>query len=452
MMTPVREFLYFFVILIVFGALLLVKENSSNKTVAIAPVEVPLDSTKEPAQIAEQIEPAPILAESAHAEPKTEAVLFHSTPFLFAPEDSIRFQYLYEKLRQISRGRLPVRIVYFGDSQIENDRITSTLRQELQDRYGGKGTGFVPLDQYYNTNLQLIMNVSRNWNIKTFHDTSFVNQSLLFKNAILTAGDPDGWFRISRIKNSPKPDYKLMKLYYWATDSCQVTVRQDQDTIFAGYLLPEKKVSTLDFQFNRTPDDIHVDFHVKDTLNICGLSLETKSGVLVDNVALRGQSYPLFEWSDEEKIKQMLDQVNIGLFVLHFGVNLVPYASKDYHYFQVHFQRQIAFLKQVRPDVPILIVGVSDMAEKQDGQFVSYPNIPEIKSIEKKIALENQAVFWDLQAFMGGQGSMVNWVNAKPSLGRKDYTHFSKRGAVAIGKELGRLILNEMKNDSIANQ
>lgn len=447
-MTPVREFLYFLVILIVFGVFLLVTGNPDQKS-TFKKVEQPIvDSVyqKQTPKIEKQ-EEAPILAEPAVKPHSEEIQLFHSSELIFAPGDSTRFRYLLKKI-QHPTSALPVRVIYFGDSQIENDRITSSLREMLQKKYGGKGPGLVPLGQYYNSVHHLMIDLSDDWKIKSFQDEDFINQSLLFKNTMLTPGDNRGWFRIRRFKKqSAKPDYRIMKLYYWTKDSCDVSVRQGRQQIYSGTLIPEEKVSTLDFQFNRTPDDIRFDFETRDTLNICGLSLESDSGIFVDNVALRGLSYPTFEWSDQEKLKQILDQVNAGLFVLHFGVNLVPYESKDYPNFKRHFQRQIDFLRRVRPDVPILIIGVSDMAEKQDGQLVSYPNIPTIKEIQREIARQNRVAFWDLQAFMGGEGGMVDWVNARPALGRKDYTHFSKEGADVIGRELGKLILEELKTD-----
>lgn len=447
-MTPVREFLYFLVILIVFGVFLLVTGNPDKKSAFKKVEQATVDSVsqKQALKIEEQ-EEAPILAEPAVQIQSEAKQLFHAFELVFDRNDSIHFKNLCDKL-QHPTSALPVRVIYFGDSQIENDRITSSLREVLQQKYGGKGPGLVPLGQYYNSVHHLMIDLSDDWKIKSFLDKDFVNQSLLFKNTMLTLGDNSGWFRIRRFKkHSAKPDYRIMKLYYWTKDSCDVSVLEGRQQIYSGTLMPEKKVSTLDFQFNRTPDDIRFDFEARDTLNICGLSLESDSGIFVDNVALRGLSYPTFEWSDQEKLKQILDQVNVGLFVLHFGVNLVPYESKDYPNFKRRFQQQIDFLKRIRPDVPILIIGVSDMAEKQNGQLISYPNIPIIKEIQRDIAMQNHAAFWDLQAFMGGAGGMINWVNANPSLGRKDYTHFSKKGADVIGRELGELILKELKTD-----
>ena len=42
------------------------------------------------------------------------------------------------------------RIIHYGDSQIEGDRITSYLRNRLQRMYGGSGPGFIPIKQVYN--------------------------------------------------------------------------------------------------------------------------------------------------------------------------------------------------------------------------------------------------------------------------------------------------------------
>ncbi|MBP5720975.1 MAG: hypothetical protein J6W82_07910, partial [Bacteroidales bacterium] len=37
-----------------------------------------------------------------------------------------------------------MRILHYGDSQLEEDRITSTIRNGLQERFGGGGPGLLP--------------------------------------------------------------------------------------------------------------------------------------------------------------------------------------------------------------------------------------------------------------------------------------------------------------------
>ncbi|MCB0375289.1 MAG: lipase, partial [Sinomicrobium sp.] len=54
------------------------------------------------------------------------------------------------------------RIVHYGDSQLEGDRISAYLRNRLQGLYGGTGPGFIPVKQAYH---QLSADVvpSDNW-------------------------------------------------------------------------------------------------------------------------------------------------------------------------------------------------------------------------------------------------------------------------------------------------
>ena len=62
------------------------------------------------------------------------------------PDDSIAlFDPLFAALD--SARTHPMRILHYGDSQIEEDRITNMLRDELQDRFGGSGVGLVPVIQ-----------------------------------------------------------------------------------------------------------------------------------------------------------------------------------------------------------------------------------------------------------------------------------------------------------------
>jgi hypothetical protein len=53
------------------------------------------------------------------------------------------------KLKQCKQG--PVRVVHYGDSQIEGDRITAIFRNNMQRRYGGGGPGMMTLVKRVNS-------------------------------------------------------------------------------------------------------------------------------------------------------------------------------------------------------------------------------------------------------------------------------------------------------------
>jgi hypothetical protein len=57
-------------------------------------------------------------------------------------QDTLLYAF-FRALRQANRE--VVRVLHYGDSQIEGDRITSSLRYKLQNRFGGCGAGMLPL-------------------------------------------------------------------------------------------------------------------------------------------------------------------------------------------------------------------------------------------------------------------------------------------------------------------
>ncbi|MBW7935793.1 MAG: hypothetical protein H3C71_01170, partial [Flavobacteriales bacterium] len=50
----------------------------------------------------------------------------------------------FEALENVEVNQGSLRIMHYGDSQIEMDRITGYIREELQTRFGGSGPGLQP--------------------------------------------------------------------------------------------------------------------------------------------------------------------------------------------------------------------------------------------------------------------------------------------------------------------
>lgn len=366
---------------------------------------------------------------------------------LFPPGDSIRLQKLSALLKTASTQNQQVRILYYGDSQIENDRITSTLRKRLQQCFGGLGPGLIAPDQYYNPAHQLQMSLSDGWQVWLPKDETFRNRSIIFRNTLAVANNEALWFRINRLKLRPaENDYQQLRLFFSANQGSGLELINASQTILKEEADSACQVRSLTEHFGQTPNDLKIMFNPRDSLCVTGISLESASGVFVDNIALRGLAYPPFNQSDRQSLQQMFGQLHPALFILQFGVNLVPYPSADYAFFRSQFNRQLRWLRSSFPEAPILVIGVSDMAHRVDGQLVSYDNIHRIKQIQYEAAMNNHCLFWDLEQYMGGPGSMVGWVEAVPPLARKDYVHFSERGAGQVGNQLAELLLNELES------
>ena len=63
-----------------------------------------------------------------------------------------------------------------------------------------------------------------------------------------------------------------------------------------------------------------------------------------------------------------------------------------------------------------------------------------LNTAQKRYAIKSESSFVNLYMLMGGDGSMVKWVEAVPSKANKDYTHFNHRGA----KEVGNIIFTQV--------
>lgn len=451
-MKPIRAFLFLLTVLSLFILSSILLDGKMNVNVFMAsskenPVKNETQNKNETTNQSSGLNTsAPIIQIIADT---NEKVSTNPVSFIFSKNDTAHFNYLETRINEPNFKTNPIHILYFGDSQIEGDRITSTLRKNLQTQWGGSGPGLIPADEYYNTKHQLIINLSDDWEIKTFQDEGFTNQSITFRNSIITGKAGSSWIRIGRIKSlNPQPDYTQVIVYYTTKDTCYFHATESGRSVYNTTFSPTQEVKNIKLSFSETPENLKLNFTPNDSLTILGLSLESPEGIMTDNVSLRGETYPDFTNSNQLNLKEMLANINPGLFIFHYGVNLVPYTSENYNNYRNQFSKQILFIKKEFPDVPVLIIGVSDMAKITDGNISSYSNIEQIKAIQEQIADETHSVFWDLEDFMGGSGSIIKWVNTNTPLATRDYVHFTEEGAELVGDELARRLINELVSNN----
>ena len=67
---------------------------------------------------------------------------------IYLPNDDYTFfDPLFKQLENADEEGKTYRIMHYGDSQIEMDRISSVLRQKLQEFFGGSGPNMIPAIQ-----------------------------------------------------------------------------------------------------------------------------------------------------------------------------------------------------------------------------------------------------------------------------------------------------------------
>ena len=201
-----------------------------------------------------------------------------------------------------------------------------------------------------------------------------------------------------------------------------------EDTVFSSRLFPEGEW-TLAQELPKV-DEFSLALSSKGPSRIYGLSFESPTGFHADNVAMRGASGMMFSKMNDEQFAQSLRREEYQLIVLQFGGNAVPYLKDAAHAkrFARALGRQLGHVQRLYPNATYMYIGPSDMARKEGLEMKSYPLIKVEKAPTRRGDAQG-AGYWDLYDVMGGEGSMVQWVEAEEPLAVKDYIHFTPKGA-----------------------
>ena len=73
-------------------------------------------------------------------------------------------------------------------------------------------------------------------------------------------------------------------------------------------------------------------------------------------------------------------------------------------------------------------------------------SIKGLVAAQQKMAADNKVLFWNLYEAMGGENSMVAFVDAKPPLANKDYTHLNFLGGKRIASVFAKSLFVEVQN------
>lgn len=375
---------------------------------------------------------------------------------LLFPDSSAGLAKFAAALRRVKPEGDPLRVIHYGDSQIEGDRMTGLLRSYFQSRYGGTGPGMQPLSPF------VPHAAVKHESVGTWHRYVSFGR----KDQRLTSGkygirgvahayvhdssrkagfdamvhyQSRGWgsrsFRkYHRVTLSHGPISEPFELSVFSHDSLWQSGLMEPGP--AGRIVLESKqpISNVSLAFNGpSPIFNHV-------------SLDGMGGVAVDNVAMRGSSGYTFTFMDEGHFGNSLNASNVGLVILQFGGNSIPHidAESKAKTYGRKIQRQIQLFKRLLPEADILLVGPSDMANKQGLDWVSYPFVTSVRDAMQQAAMAEGIVFFDLLALMGGAGSIAVWAAMDPPLAGPDHIHFTPSGARLVGKALVKAIDNEL--------
>ena len=348
------------------------------------------------------------------------------------------FNDLFKDLDSCRERQEIVRILHYGDSQIESDRITGYIRQHLQEKFGGTGPGLLPAVQpipSYSVGQSASENIGR-YIISGMHQ----NQASHRRYGVLGQfGAINGESFISVNARSGKTVYENVREF----QTIRLFVGRDKN-FYARLTFQGKETVKEIVTGNSSPVKVYTwnlpvpvnkfSLRLSGSAEIYGIAADGTSGVAVDNIPFRGSSGTFFSRLDSVVMIPMLKQLNVRLILLEFGGNTVPVIRNEkaiVSYCKV-LSEQISYLRKIYPEAKILMIGVSDMSTKVNGRLSTYLHLESLVEAMKETALQSGAAFWNMYEVMGGHNSMIEWVRHTPPLAAPDYIHFTAKGTDRI--------------------
>ena len=351
---------------------------------------------------------------------------------IYLPDDDLTFfDSLFVALD--SAGSRRVRIVHYGDSQIEEDRISSVLRDSLQSRFGGGGPGLLPvLDQYYNFSISEAGSAAPRRYVA--YGPSELRGAGGRYGPLAQKSHYDGTvtntFYPVKANDAPSRYFNRLTLLSSGSD---LSVRCNGVTLEA-----EASDDIRHIRFDLPDSTERVSFTHSGSHDVYGVMLDRENGVSLDNVPMRGCSGTIFTLLNASQLSDYYNTENVRLIILQYGGNSVPFTrtGEQISKFCEDIAGQIAYLREQAPGAKILFIGPSDMSTSIQGKMQTYKHLPAFIDSLRVTAVRSGAAYWDMFAAMGGQGSMVQWVRQSLPLAGEDYIHFTTRGAAKMGDML----------------
>ena len=347
---------------------------------------------------------------------------------------------LFASLRNTETGGTQTRICHYGDSPITNDGITSTVRRNLQIRFGDAGHGFILIDKPWGwyEHSGVIREASRGWQ----SDPMFISRGEHFYGlggVSFTASSPEVSASFSTAREgevgrsaSAFDIYFLLRPgggdFDLAVDDQQVErVATASDEIKSGF----HRVNVAE-----APHKLTIRIVGNGEVQVFGVTLESShSGVQYDSLGVNGAFIGLLaHYLDADHWAEQLRHRRPDLVIIGYGANESQFERLPMDQYEQDTREAIRRIRAALPGVSIMLLGPMDRGVRgAGGGIVTRPMIPKLISYQRRLAAETGCAFFDTFAAMGGDGTVARWCEARPRLMGGDFTHPTAQGAEIVG-------------------
>jgi len=343
----------------------------------------------------------------------------------------------------------PTRVVHIGDSLIESDLITSTLRRRLQGRFGNAGLGYVlpelmPGEQRRGIGIE----VEGAWHEQRIQRDPDPDGILGLGGCALVAEPPFDGTAVTYDLNPPTPfevapSVVELALYEHPSGAdYEVFINNASQGVYSSRS-PSPRSTFRRFEVSNMARELRIVPRGEGLFRLLGISLESApSGVIVDNIGQRSAVVTQLLRIDERHWREQFAWRQPSLIILSFGANQTSADNIDVESTARSIGRALERIRQAAPGASYLLMSALDRAVRaSDGRFVTKPSVPRLVAAQRLAAGEHGWAFWDAYTAMGGANSMAAWFAADPPLAGPDLVHPTPRGMDRMGAMLYQSLL-----------
>jgi hypothetical protein len=367
--------------------------------------------------------------------------------------DSSSLSFLYEKLAELEstkKGR--VNIVHIGDSHIQADNFSGSMRQKLQRKFGNAGRGLIFPYRLAKSNEPVSYKTTSNvvWENKR---NVFPDKPLPIGISGFTIDTHDSLAEVSLIvKDQPWLNYSFTKFCLFhdkGQTNFDISVCDELNCERGLFKISDKSNHPFvsEMTFEKPMRQIYLRNKAVDSTGrstrIYGMLLENDSaGVLYSMIGVNGAEYRHYSMS--KYFFQQFSYLNADLVILSMGTNEAFYGGFDKDAFYKNIDSLVTSIRNVNPSASILLTTPGDSFRRSRKGRVKNPDVKVAQETMIRYCVEHNLAYWDLYSIMGGYGSMAKWYAAK--IAQKDRVHFTGRGYQIQGDLLYTAFIKGFEN------
>lgn len=324
-----------------------------------------------------------------------------------------------------------IHIVQLGDSHTAGDSMTDALRSNLQERYGNGGMGWAMPMYFSGQRLARYGYDNNQWTAISSRRNQNENYTL---GGLIAKPNHTG----SSLTIKPKG--------YEPTQTMTVSIRQaandgeligiDSDGNRFNITAPIKNGT-----WQRVSFDAKLPFTITAQGSVSGTAIggwwgksKTQTGAIVSALGINGAELSHWNRWNDTAWQNELGEIAPDLIILAYGTN-EGYNSVSAERVQAVLSERIRQIRRAAPNAAIMIVSAPEALRSTGGGCGTRPSgLSAIQQIQQQTAQDEQTLFWDWQAAMGGSCSMMNWIRSGKAA--KDGVHFTHKGYSELGNQL----------------